>query len=73
MSLSDLKNFLDLGGTFILALVVIYYYGKKLDNIENLLTKVIALIYLNHSQHGLKEDADKVLGENVLTEVNKLL
>ena len=73
MSISDLKTFLDLGGTFILALVVIYYYGKKLDNVENLLTKIIALLYLNHSQHGSKDDADKILGENVLTEVNKLL
>lgn len=73
MDLDTLKGFIDFGGTFILAMVLLYVWGKKLDNIEALLIKISALLYANHLSHGDGEKAEKILGEDVAQKVKTLI
>ena len=77
MDLILLKDFIDLGGTFILALVFIFSFGKKLDKIENQLIKVLTLLSVtvkstsrfNGVETVLGTDGDKVA--DVLIEAEK--
>ena len=65
--LSDLKDFIDLGGIFILALVLVYVIGRKLDAIETTLAKVLTLLVVitqrvanfNHLEDVLAGDKKK--------------
>ena len=43
-SLTDLTHFLDLGGIFILALLIINTINKKMDIMSDKLTKVLTLL-----------------------------
>jgi hypothetical protein len=68
IDLTTLKDFLDLGGTFILALVVIYGYFKQLNGIDEKLVKILTLLTIltktqtNFNGVGgvLGKDGDKV-------------
>jgi len=59
MSLTELKGFIDLGGVFILAMVLLKVWGDRLEHIEDKMTRVIVLLSL-----ALK---DKVSAENIST------
>lgn len=60
--LSDLRNFIDLGGVFILALALLYGWFKKLDKIEDGLTKILALLTILTKQLTKFNDVEDVLG-----------
>ena len=59
MSLTELKGFIDLGGVFILAMVLLKVWGDRLEHIEDKMTRVIVLLSL-----ALK---DKISAENIST------
>ena len=59
MSLTELKGFIDLGGVFILAMVLLKIWGDRLEHIEDKMTRVIVLLSL-----ALK---DKISAENIST------
>jgi len=63
MSLTDLKGFIDLGGVFILAMVLLKVWGDRLEHIEDKMTRVIVLLSL-----ALK---DKVSAETISTVLNE--
>lgn len=66
--LTSLEKFLDLGGVFILALVLLYVGSKKLDLIESQISKILALLTIlvktqtnfNGVEGVLGKDGDKV-------------
>ena len=68
LDLASLKEFLDLGGTFILALVLLWCNIRFFSNIDEKLTKVLALLaILTKSQTNfngvegiLNKDGEKV-------------
>ena len=68
LDLASLKEFLDLGGTFILALVLLWSNIRFFSNIDEKLTKVLALLaILTKSQTNfngvegiLNKDGEKV-------------
>jgi len=44
LELSDLKSFIDLGGVFLLALIMCYQQYKFFNNIEDKLIKILTLL-----------------------------
>ena len=62
MSLTDLKQFIDLGGVFILAIVLLNQWGSRFSALEDKMTRVIAILILAISD---KVPADKI--EEILT------
>lgn len=46
MSITDLRQFVDLGGVFILAVVLLNQWGARFNGLEDKLTRVIALLCL---------------------------
>ena len=62
MSLTDLKQFIDLGGVFILAIVLLNQWGSRFSALEDKMTRVIAILILAISD---KVPANKI--EEILT------
>jgi hypothetical protein len=62
--LSALKDFLDLGGTFILALVIIYCWFKSLRSIDEKLVQVLTLLAILTKTNTNFNGVDKVLDKN---------
>jgi len=62
--LSVLKDFLDLGGTFILALVLLWFVVKKLDCIDQTLTKVLTLLTILTKAQTSFNGVEGVLGKD---------
>ena len=62
--LSVLKDFLDLGGTFILALVLLWRGMKKLDGIENKLIKILTLLTVLVKTNTNFNDVENLLGKD---------
>ena len=73
MDITVLKDFLDLGGTFILALVLLYMGGSKLDKIDSQLAKLITLVSMVVNSSGHKDKLNKVLDDKELKDVSSLL
>jgi hypothetical protein len=62
MSITDLKQFIDLGGVFILAFVLLQQWGSRFNQLEDKLTRIIALLCL-----AIKDKVSNDEIENVLT------
>ena len=71
MSIEDLKNFIDLGGVFILALIFINQLSKKFDNIECRLYKLITLVLLALEDKIKKSDIEDLFSDSELKVLNK--
>ena len=67
-----LKEYIDLGGVFILALVLMWGFGRKLDRISTTLTKVLTLLVVVTQRVGKFNHLDEVLTGNS-KEVGKIL
>jgi len=75
MDITALKDFIDLGGIFIFAMVLLYMVSKKLDKIETNTDKMLVIMMIlakglyggNPIKDVLKKDADelKVMLNNV--------
>ena len=46
MDLTAIKDFIDLGGTFVLALVILYIISNKLDKIETNTDKMLVIMMI---------------------------
>ena len=64
IDLNSLKDFLDLGGTFILALVLLWCGIKKLDGIDDKLTRMLTLLAILTKAQTNFNGVDKVIGED---------
>jgi len=64
MDISALKDFIDLGGTFILALVLLFSQGKKMDLISEQMVKVLTLLAIVTKAQTNFNGVDKVLGQD---------
>jgi len=64
MDISSLKDFVDLGGTFILALVMLYCHVKQLSSMDEKLTKVLTLLAILTKTQTNFNGIDKVLGKD---------
>lgn len=72
INISQLKDFLDLGGVFILALIFIYQFGNKFDQLNEKMNRIIALIVLMAGQNGLKKKIEDILTDKELKVVKSL-
>lgn len=70
--LTALKDFLDLGGTFVLALVLLYCGMKRLDLVNDKLTKVLTLLSVLVKVQTNFNGVEKVLGKD-LEKVEELI
>ena len=66
MSLTELKGFIDLGGVFILAMVLLKVWGDRLEHIEDKMTRVIVLLSLALKDKISAETISTVLDEKEL-------
>ena len=66
MSLTELKGFIDLGGVFILAMVLLKVWGDRLEHIEDKMTRVIVLLSLALKDKVSAETISTVLSEKEL-------
>jgi hypothetical protein len=71
MSLTDLKQFIDLGGVFVLAMVLLNQWGTRFNQIEDKLTRVIALLCLAIKDKVSNEEIEKVLSAKELEVVKQ--
>jgi hypothetical protein len=69
-NLNDLKGFLDLGGIFILALVLLYVFSTKFDKMDGRLDKIITLLALLVNSSGHKDKLADILDDKELTNFN---
>ncbi len=68
VDLVTLKEFVDLGGIFILAVILIYVIVKKLDQMDDRLVKILTLLTVlvrantgfNHTKNVLGKDQAEV-------------
>jgi hypothetical protein len=76
--LSVLKNFMEMGGVFVLALILAYGWLKKFDSIEDKLVKMLTLLAIlvktntnfNGIESVLDNDAKKVADKIITAENN---
>lgn len=71
MNLTDLKQFIDLGGVFVLAMVLLNQWGTRFNQIEDKLTRVIALLCLAIKDKVSNEEIEKVLSAKELEVVKQ--
>lgn len=71
MNLNDLKQFIDLGGVFVLAIVLLNQWGTRFNSIEERLTKLIALTCLSISEKVPSSKIEAILNEKELEVVRK--
>jgi hypothetical protein len=69
-NLNDLKGFLDLGGVFILALVLLFTFSTKFDKMDGRLDKIITLLALLVNSSGHKDKLADILDDKELTNFN---
>ena len=72
MDIGQLKDFLDLGGVFVLSAILIYLFGIRLDKIEASNLKVIALLMLLLPDDTKADKIKQILDESDLKVLNKL-
>lgn len=70
MTIADMKQFIDLGGVFILAMVLLQQWGTRFGAIEDKLVRLTALICLSIKDKVSDTDIEKVLNQPTL-EVTK--
>ena len=71
MSLTDLKQFIDLGGVFCLAMVLLNQWGTRFTAIEDKLTRMMSLLCLAIKDKVSDEQIENVLSEKELKVVQK--
>lgn len=64
IDLSQLKDFLDLGGVFILAVILLQQFSKKMDLMEDKLVKILTLLTVLVKQTTRFNDVENVLGSD---------
>lgn len=72
MEIAQLKDFLDLGGVFVLSAILIYLFGIRLDRIENTNQKIIALLMLLMPDSTNHDKIKQILDENDLKVIEKM-
>jgi len=70
MDLSKLKDFLDLGGVFILAIVLLQQWSVRFDRIEDKLSRLIALLVLAIEKKVPNQKIEEILREDELKVLN---
>ncbi len=73
IDLATLKDFLDLGGIFILALVIVWQQQKVLTSIDEKLTKVLTLLSISVKANTNFNGVEKVLGKELGKVENTIL
>jgi len=74
--LSDLRQFIDLGGIFILSLLMMYGWFKKLSKMDQTLTKILTLLTVLIKESTSFNHVNKVLGDQkkeVVDTINSLI
>ena len=61
--LSDLRHFIDLGGVFILSLLMMYGWFKKLGKMDQTLTKILTLLTIVVKETTTFNHTNKILGD----------
>jgi len=64
INLADLSHFIDLGGIFILALIILNTLNKKVDVIEDKLTKILTILLIITKMNSKIDGVEKILGED---------
>jgi len=64
--LSDLRQFIDLGGVFILSLLMMYGWFKKLTKIDRTLMKILTLLTVLIKETTTFNHTSKILGNQKL-------
>jgi len=72
MDITDLRQFIDLGGVFILAMVLLNQWGTRFNQIEEKLTRLIALVCLAISKDVPIEKIEDILNEKELEVVKQI-
>ena len=72
MSLIELKEFIDLGGVFILAMVLLKVWGDRLMHIEDKMTRVIVLLSLSLEKQIGAAKITSILNEKELKVIQEL-
>jgi len=70
MDLSKLKDFLDLGGVFVLAIVLLQQWSVRFDRIEDKLSRLIALIVLAIEKEVPNQKIEEILSQDELKIIN---
>jgi hypothetical protein len=63
MDFTVLKSFVDLGGVFILALLMFYLLDRKTSVLDDKLDKILALLVVLTRAHTDFNHVDKLLGD----------
>lgn len=66
MNISDLSHFIDLGGVFILAMLLINAWNSRFEKMEDKLTRLIALVVLSLKGKITDEQIINVLSQKEL-------
>jgi len=66
MNISDLARFIDLGGVFILAMLLINAWNSRFEKMEDKLTRLIALVVLSLKGKITDEQIINVLSQKEL-------
>ena len=66
MNISDLSHFVDLGGVFILAMLLINAWNSRFEKMEDKLTRLIALVVLSLKGKITDEQIINVLSQKEL-------
>lgn len=66
MSITDLRQFVDLGGVFILAIVLLNQWGTRFSAIEDKLTRMMSLLCLAIKDKVSNEEIEAVLTKKEL-------
>ena len=72
MTLTELKGFIDLGGIFILAMVLLKVWGDRLSSIEDKMTRVIVLLSLSLEGQVGAAKITSILNEKELKVIQEL-
>lgn len=70
MDLSKLKDFLDLGGVFILAIILLQQWSVRFNRIEDKLSRIIVLLFLALGKKISDKKVEDILKEDELKVLN---
>jgi hypothetical protein len=70
MDLTKLKDFLDLGGVFILAVILLQQWSIRFNRIEDKLSRIISLLILALKKKVPNKKIEKFLNEDELKVLN---
>ena len=73
MTIADLRQFIDLGGVFILAIVLLNQWGSRFNGLEDKMTRVIALLCLAIQEKVPVSKIEEILTEKELKVVHTKL